>query len=144
MARGWESKSVESQQDDARGTRETKIPADPVDAARQAERATVMLARTRALADLQHACAAAHRAMLEQAIAELDARLEQLAGRLGSRVCGYAGGLFNRSRERRNRWTKLICQPTRRQRWVRRRFFATVRSEHLARLTITATDKSRH
>ena len=37
-----------------------------------------MLARTRALADLQHACAAAHRSMLQQAIAELDARIAEL------------------------------------------------------------------
>ncbi|HEU4690413.1 MAG TPA: hypothetical protein VFS23_18730 [Vicinamibacterales bacterium] len=45
------------------------------DAQRRAERATLMLARTRALADLQHACAPAHRAMLEQTIADLDRRL---------------------------------------------------------------------
>jgi hypothetical protein len=37
-----------------------------------------MLARTRALADLQKACVPAHRAMLEQAIADLDRRLEAL------------------------------------------------------------------
>jgi hypothetical protein len=37
-----------------------------------------MLARTRALSDLQHACAPAHRAMLEQAIAELDRQLALL------------------------------------------------------------------
>jgi len=43
-----------------------------------AERATLMLARTRALSDLQHACAPAHRAMLEQAIADLDQRLKAL------------------------------------------------------------------
>jgi hypothetical protein len=42
---------------------------------RRRERATLMLARTRALSDLQHACAPAHRAMLEQAIADLDQRL---------------------------------------------------------------------
>ncbi len=47
------------------------------DAQRQAERATLMLARTRALADLQQACAPAHRAMLEQAIADLDRRLRK-------------------------------------------------------------------
>jgi hypothetical protein len=35
-----------------------------------------MLAAARgAMSDLQHACAAAHRAMLEQAIADLDARV---------------------------------------------------------------------
>jgi 4'-phosphopantetheinyl transferase EntD len=62
MARGWESKSVESQQESAA-------------AKRRAEQATLKLARTRALADLQQACAPAHRAMLEQAIADLDRRL---------------------------------------------------------------------
>lgn len=38
-----------------------------------------MLARTRALADLQTACAPVHRAMLEQAIADLDQRLAAVA-----------------------------------------------------------------
>jgi hypothetical protein len=50
----------------------------PVDAARLAQRATLMLARTRAMADLQLACAAAHRARLEGAIADLDRRLAAL------------------------------------------------------------------
>jgi hypothetical protein len=45
---------------------------------RRAERASLMLARTRALSDLQHACAPAHRAMLVQAIADLDRRLKSL------------------------------------------------------------------
>lgn len=75
MARGWESKSVESQQDAAQVPR-TRGPAlTPEQAARQAERATLMLARTRALADLQRACVPAHRGMLEQAIADLDRRI---------------------------------------------------------------------
>ena len=79
MARGWESKSVESQQD-AAATPQAKGPAvTPEEAARKAQRATLMLARTRALADLQTACAPAHRAMLEQAIADLDQRLSALA-----------------------------------------------------------------
>jgi hypothetical protein len=50
----------------------------PEEAARATERATLMLARTRALGDLQSACAPAHRAMLEQAIADLDRRLAVL------------------------------------------------------------------
>ena len=78
MARGWESKSVESQQDDAAGKRTATPAVSAAEAKRQTERATLMLARNRALADLQHACAAAHRAMLEQAIRELDARLARL------------------------------------------------------------------
>jgi hypothetical protein len=78
MARGWESKSVESQQDDAVTRPNTGRPLSDAEATRKHERATLMLARNRALADLQHACAAAHRAMLEQAITELDTRLARL------------------------------------------------------------------
>ena len=78
MARGWESKSVEAQQEAAteRRTRTVAIAAD--ERTRLAERATLSLARTRALADLQRACAPAHRAMLEQAIADLDRRIAAL------------------------------------------------------------------
>ena len=78
MARGWESKSVEAQQDAAaeQPARRAKFSAE--ESARMAERATLSLARTRALADLQNACAPAHRAMLEQAIADLDTRLAAL------------------------------------------------------------------
>ncbi len=75
MARGWESKSVESQQEAAAAKQSPAAGFDPQEAQRRAQRATLMLARTRALADLQHACAPAHRAMLEQAIADLDRRL---------------------------------------------------------------------
>ena len=50
----------------------------PDEAAKKAARTTLMLARTRALADLQKACVPAHRAMLEQAIADLDQRLAAL------------------------------------------------------------------
>jgi hypothetical protein len=78
VARGWESKSVEAQQD-AAAERRRSAPSGPVeDPSRKAERATLMLARTRALADLQLACAAAHRAMLERAIEDLDRRLAAL------------------------------------------------------------------
>ena len=78
MARGWESKSVEAQQDAAadRGSKTAKISAE--ESARLAERATLSLARTRALADLQLACAPAHRSMLEQAILDLDRRIAAL------------------------------------------------------------------
>ena len=78
MARGWESKSVEAQQDAAQATQKTGARLTPEEAARRAERATLMLARTRALADLQLACAPAHKAMLEQAIADLDRRLAKV------------------------------------------------------------------
>jgi len=74
MARGWESKAVEDQQQQAQGPKTVAAPPDPA----AAERATLQLARTRALSDLQHACAAAHRAMLEAAIRDLDQRIAKL------------------------------------------------------------------
>ena len=78
MARGWESKSIEAQQDAAEVPKSTGPALTPEQAARKTQRATLMLARTRALADLQRACVPAHRAMLEQAVADLDRRLEAL------------------------------------------------------------------
>ena len=81
MARGWESKSIEAQQEAAAEDRRPQPRVSPEEAARMAERATLMLARTRALADLQQACAAPHRAMLERAISDLDTRLAALNSR---------------------------------------------------------------
>ena len=76
MARGWESKAVENQQQEAADR--SSIPPVREDPTRQVERSMLMLARSRALADLQLACAPAHRAMLEQAIRDLDARVAAL------------------------------------------------------------------
>jgi hypothetical protein len=78
MARGWESKAVEAQQAAATEDRPRSAPLSDDEIRKRTERATLMLARTRALSDLQHACAPAHRAMLEQAIADLDRRLNAL------------------------------------------------------------------
>jgi hypothetical protein len=74
MARGWESKAVEDQQQEAQSRKAAAPPPDPF----AAERATLQLARTRALSDLQHACAPAHRAMLEAAIRDLDEKIAKL------------------------------------------------------------------
>lgn len=83
MARGWESKSVEAQQDDkARGGAKAAGPASPEEAARAAERRTIELALARARSDLARAKVAAHRAMLEQAIAALMERQAALDVRL--------------------------------------------------------------
>jgi hypothetical protein len=78
MARGWESKSVESQQDAAAERRAIPPPLSEGEAERRAQLATLQLARAKALSDLQHACAAPHRAMLEAAIADLDEKLAAL------------------------------------------------------------------
>ncbi len=80
MARGWESKSVEDQMAarEAAERERRAIPAAPADPAREARRQTLQLARARALQDLQVACNARHRALLEQTIAHLDAELAGL------------------------------------------------------------------
>jgi hypothetical protein len=78
MARGLESKAVEAQQEEAATPRTATRAISPEEAARQTERATLLLARNRTLADLQQACVAAHRAMLERALADLDVRLARL------------------------------------------------------------------
>lgn len=79
MARGWESKAVESQQDSAREERRTGPPVAVTDAVRRGERASLALAKSRAEKDLERASVPAHRSMLEQAIAELDRRIAALS-----------------------------------------------------------------
>ncbi len=78
MARGWESKNVESQQEEAARSRQHVKALTPEEQARQTRRHGLELARTRAEADLQRATAPAHRTMLEQAIAALDAQLADM------------------------------------------------------------------
>jgi len=79
MARGWESKAIEAQQEAAADSRGGGSRLSPGEAERRMKHSTLLLARTRALADLQLACVPAHRAMLEQAIADLDRRIAALA-----------------------------------------------------------------
>jgi hypothetical protein len=78
MARGWESKSVEAQQQDADGAAPKAHPRSPAERERGARRRTLELARARAAADLARARTPAHRQMLEAAIADLDADLARL------------------------------------------------------------------
>jgi len=80
MARGFESKMVEFQQEEAArrgkaGTPRRELTAD--EQANEAKRQSLDLARTRAMADLDRARNPAHRKMLEQAIAALDEQLRQ-------------------------------------------------------------------
>lgn len=78
MARGWESKSVESQQEqaavDAR-TGERVVTAEERE--RIARRGTLALARAKALAELKRATVPAHRAMLQQALDALEQQLRE-------------------------------------------------------------------
>ena len=79
MARGWESKSVEEQQEAAAAARLASGPeVSPEEAERRQQLEALHLARARTLADLQRACRPAHRGMLEQALADLDSRIRGL------------------------------------------------------------------
>jgi hypothetical protein len=78
MARGFESKMVEFNQEEAARGRSKAAPVSPEEQARLARRATLELARTRAATDLATASRPAHRAMLEQAIKALDEQLSTL------------------------------------------------------------------
>jgi hypothetical protein len=75
MARGWESKSIESQQADASADRTAKKALSPEALAIEAQRRELTLARARVAAELERATAPAHRQMLERALADLDQRL---------------------------------------------------------------------
>lgn len=80
MARGWESKSVESQQAEAEARREASSARALTDAEREREatRLKLGMSRARVLQDLQIACHPNHRAMLEQSLAFIDGELEAL------------------------------------------------------------------
>jgi hypothetical protein len=83
MARGWESKSVEAQQADQEQRPDAAVPVSPADAAREARRQSIRLARARVEADLARMLRPAHRATLEAALRGLDAdlaALDELAG----------------------------------------------------------------
>ena len=77
MARGWESKSVEEQQEAAAQQRVADAaPEVPeAEAERRRELVSLQLVRARVLADLQRACRPAHRGMLETALADVEARI---------------------------------------------------------------------
>ncbi len=78
MARGWESKSVESQQEEAGKPRTAADEAGHESPEIQAKRQTLELARARAQADLASARVPAHREMLRQALSALDEQLANL------------------------------------------------------------------
>lgn len=85
MARGWESKSIEAQQEltlpraqRARGG-DVRPPLSEHELKTREKRYTLELARTRAANDLARATIPSHRHMLEHALAALDEQLRQLA-----------------------------------------------------------------
>ncbi len=77
MARGWESKAVEAQQMEAAAGNngKTKTAIDPAEVERKRIRQGLLLSRARVVHQLEIAQNPNHRKMLEQALADLDARL---------------------------------------------------------------------
>ena len=76
MARGWESKSVEQQQEEMSERRKiVRAPISPDEQQRNRKREGLLLSRRRLGQQLQAAGNPRHRQMLEQAIAELDKQL---------------------------------------------------------------------
>ncbi len=86
MARGWESKSVESQQTDAAQGRKQQPDAkgpDPASLAIIRKKETLMLSRTRVMRELETSQNARYREILNHALADLDSQLDALAQACG-------------------------------------------------------------
>jgi hypothetical protein len=76
MARGWESKSVEQQQEEMAELRKPgRAAISAGEQQRNRKREGLRLSRERLAQQLQAASKARHREMLEQSIAELDRQL---------------------------------------------------------------------
>jgi hypothetical protein len=75
MARGWESKSVEQQQEDAKSKERQGEVLTPEEIAKRQRRQGLELSRQRILQQLRVACSPRHRLMLEAALAELEKKL---------------------------------------------------------------------
>jgi hypothetical protein len=78
MARGWESKSIESQQEDAQAARAPKPELSAEQRDRMQRRASLQLALTRAQTELQAACQPAYRDMLQMKLETLRQQLAEL------------------------------------------------------------------
>jgi hypothetical protein len=80
MARGFDSKFVEAQQDEAQRREQVRPALTPEQQQTTSRRQALMLSRARAAADLAQATRPAHKKMLEQAIEALDEQLAALGG----------------------------------------------------------------
>ncbi len=79
MARGWESKSVEAQQDEAAATTSSEKPRLTQEAAaRHRERENLRLALQSVIQQLERTHDARRRAMLEHALADLERKIQEL------------------------------------------------------------------
>jgi hypothetical protein len=79
MARGWESKDVESQVADRKTVAEPAKGKSPEDIRKEQERRGLSLSRKRILNDLEVATHPNHRKSLEAALAHLDKKIAELS-----------------------------------------------------------------
>lgn len=78
MARGWESKSVEAQQDEAaQQSSKSRIRLSPEEAARSRERENLRLSRQRVVQQIESSQNPKHRKILQDALTDLDQKLSQ-------------------------------------------------------------------
>jgi hypothetical protein len=76
MARGWESKSIETQQEEAaQSRRQVGAPRSAGERQEETRRQTLGLARAKVVAELRRAAPGAHREMLQRALADLDEQI---------------------------------------------------------------------
>lgn len=82
MARGWESKAVEDQiqeaEERARRAAEPPVDESPEARVRRERLETLRLSRARTLSQLEHATRSAHREMLQRTLRALETELEEL------------------------------------------------------------------
>jgi hypothetical protein len=79
MARGWESKDVESQMEDAREHRDSSAPRlTPEQMQLERERDSLLLQRTRIVGDLAAASNPRYRELLQRSLNFLDEKLATL------------------------------------------------------------------
>jgi hypothetical protein len=79
MARGWESKSIESQQEDAAGAKALGPELTAAERDRLQQRRSLELALAHTQAELIAACRAAHRDMLQGRLAAIRQALDDLS-----------------------------------------------------------------
>jgi hypothetical protein len=81
MARGWESKDIESQVEAKKTMTPApgKGPKTPEEWRREQERSDLQLSRTRIINDLENATNPNHRKSLEAALAHLDQKIAKLS-----------------------------------------------------------------
>ena len=78
MARGFESKSVESQQEEAQRAKSMKPPLTSEEKARQSRKAGLELALAQTQSEMTAACKPAHREMLKLKLEAIQAQIRDL------------------------------------------------------------------